>query len=159
MKRLICFTLCFLLLITGCAHKDTVNFYYLRDSFQYGTHDGVIVAENRDITGHKEHISFLLSLYLMGPQNEGNVTPFSVSARLLSVERKMNGLVITLTDTQDTLTDAEYVLACACMTLTCLEILPIESVTINSGERSQTLSREILTLYDSETATESTDGG
>lgn len=159
MKRFLCLTLCILLLMTGCAQKDTINFYYLRDSFQYGAQDGVIAAENRDITGHTDHIAFLISLYLMGPQNEGNVTPFSVTTRLLSVERKMNSMIITLTDTQDTLTEAEYVLACACMTMTCLEMLPIEAVTINSGERSQTLSRDMLTLYDSETPVESTSGG
>ena len=159
MKQLICITLCILLLMTGCAPKDTINFYYLRDSFQYGTEDGVIVAENRDITGHKEHLAFLLSLYLMGPQKEGNVTPFSVSTKLLSVETEADGLIITLTDTQDTLTDAEFILACACMTMTCLEILPTQTITINSGERSQTLSREMLTLYDSETPSEPTNGG
>jgi len=159
MKRFACLVLCILLLTCGCTSKETAMFYYQRADFQYDALNGVIVSEKRDITGHQAHMSFLLSLYLMGPQKAEYTSPFPSGTNLLSVEKANDTLVITLTDVKNALTESEFALACACMTMTCLELTSIETVTIVSGERSMSLTQDMITLYDSGTPVETTTGG
>lgn len=159
MKRILILLLCVLLLTSGCSARETANFYYQRAYFQYDTADGVIVAEERDISGHDNHMSFLLSLYLLGPQNAELISPLPAGTKLLSLERTGDTLVITLTDVGDSLTESEFSLACACLTMTCAELTRIQSVTTVSGEHSLTLTRDMLTLYDSGAPIETTTGG
>jgi len=46
------------------------------------------------------------------------------------------------------MTDAQFILACSCLTMTCLELTDAEHVTINSGDRSVTMSKSTLLLHD-----------
>ena len=46
------------------------------------------------------------------------------------------------------LNDAQFTLACSCLTKTCLDVLDIQEVTITSGERSITLTEADMLLYD-----------
>ncbi len=50
------------------------------------------------------------------------------------------------------MTDTEFTLACACLTMTTLSITGGDEVTITSGSRSVTMSRDSLTLIDDSTA-------
>ena len=68
------------------------------------------------------------------------------------MEQASSGISLVLTDTLETLSDADYSLACACLTLTCLNITGGEKVTITSGSRSVTMTRNTLTLFDGGTA-------
>ena len=61
-------------------------------------------------------------------------------------------VTLELTDTSFTATDTEFTLACACLTMTTLSITGGDEVTITSGSRSVTMSRDSLTLIDDSTA-------
>lgn len=159
MKRILCILICIMLLMSGCAHKDMANFYYQRNGFIYDAPDGVIVAEKRDITNHTTHLAFLVSLYLLGPQNIEYHSPFPASTKLQSIERKNNTLIITLNDTFEGLPESQFSLACTCLTMTLQEVSSANQVTIVSGSRSLTLSQELITLYDSNTSSETISGG
>ena len=56
--------------------------------------------------------------------------------------------------TSGLLSDAEFSLACACLSMTCMELVNAEKVTIVSGSRSLTLSRDNLLLNDTITPEE-----
>ena len=57
-------------------------------------------------------------------------------------------LTIEISNTSALLTDSEFSLACACLSMTCMELTNAENVTITSGSRSLTLSRDNLLLND-----------
>ena len=154
MKRLIGLAFFLCLLFTGCGQfgariKDPVTFYYLRAEYQYSTEFGVIASEEREASGHRDNLSYLLALYLIGPSGEELVSPIPRGVRFLSVEQADRMITLNLSDTSAVLTDAEYSLACACLTLTCLDLIGTDAVTINSGARSVTMTRDNLILYDS----------
>ena len=52
------------------------------------------------------------------------------------------------------MTDAQFTLACSCLTLTCLELVDAESVTVVSGDRSITMNADSLTQKDHITGTQ-----
>ena len=58
--------LCLLPGLAGCRfHKsDSMDFYYVRNHYQYGQPQGVICPESRDVTGHAQDLPYLMALYL-----------------------------------------------------------------------------------------------
>lgn len=154
MKRLICLILTFSLLLAGCTLssegvREPIRFFYLRSEYQYDTPDGVIASEIRDAASHAGDLTYLLALYLIGPSQDDLVCPLPQSTRIYSAEVKDDAVLLTLSDTEKTMADREFSLACACLALTCMEITGLDAVTIQSGERSVTMTSENLTLYDS----------
>lgn len=157
MKKGLCLFLVLCMFLSGCSvsadrRKETASFYYLRTEYQYGHQDGVIVIEERDLSGHRDSLSYLLALYLVGPMKDGLVCPLPKGTRIYSAEQGPNGISLKLSDTLGSLTDADFSLACACLTLTCLNLTDSDSVTITSGSRSVTMTRDSLTLCDGNTA-------
>lgn len=155
MKRLLCLLLIILCCLTaaGCSFpgstgEATVLFYYPRSEFRYGTPDGVILSEERNMPGHRTDLTYLISMYLMGPEADSLVLPFPVHTRLLALDRQENALTVTLSDTQEPLADIQYTLACACLVKTCMEACDAESFTILSGTRSLTLHRDSIVFFD-----------
>ena len=160
MKRFLCLIFSLLLLLSGCALsklREPVAFYYPRAQYHYGSADGVIVRELREGSGHMEDFSYLLSLYLMGPENEELTAPLPQDVQLLETATKRNGIYLTLSDTSQLLTESEFSLACACLALTAIEITGQEAVTIESGDRSITMTAADLTLYDDSAAIAATE--
>ena len=154
MKRRIVLAFLLCLILTGCGQlgeriKEPVTFYYLRAEYQYSTDSGIIGSDEREASGHRDNLSYLLALYLIGPSGEELVSPIPRGIRFLSVEQADRMITLNLSDTSAVLTDAEYSLACACLNLTCLDLSGTDAVTINSGARSVTMTRENLILYDS----------
>ena len=102
-------------------------------------------------------MSYLLALYLIGPTDESLYAPLPRGVRFLKADQQDDTVTLELTDTTQSMTEAEFTLACACLTMTCLSITDAQSVTILSGSRTVTMSRDNLTLYDNSTeATEET---
>lgn len=163
MRRLLCLMIVIGLTLSGCGifaddGREPVTFYYLRAEYQYGAADSVIGTETRDVGSRRESLSYLLSLYLMGPADEELQSPFPNGVQILSAEQTDSGVSLQLSETSEILTDAEFSLACACLTLTCANLTDSDQVTVNSGSRSVTMSPSTLTLSDSVTpsATEET---
>ena len=157
MKRYVTLLLLFSLLLSGCGFfaehiKEPVTFYYLRSEFQYFSQDGVIAPEEREASGHRDDLSYLMALYLMGPAEEELVSPIPRGTRIYKTEETRSGITLYLSDTSATMDNMEFSLACTCLSLTCLDLTDTPSVTVTSGERTLTMSRETLTLYDGSTA-------
>ena len=170
MKRFLCLLLILSLFLSGCQIpgeriKDPVTFYYVQSEYQSGNIrpefqtdiTSIIASEDREAAGHKDDLAYLLALYLMGPSEDDLVSPIPRGTQIFSVEETIAGISIKLSDTAKTMTDVEYTLACACLSLTCLELSNAEKVTVSSGSRAVTMTREnLLLLEDVTTATEET---
>lgn len=155
MKRFVCILLSLCLLLPGCSQeriKESVTFYYPRREYRYDSADGVIAGEQREASGHEGDLHYLLTLYLMGPSNEELVSPLPRGTQLLQALQQDSAVTLELTDTAQTMTDMEFTLACACLTLTSLSITGGEKVTVTSGSRTVTMNRDSLTLFDDSTA-------
>lgn len=162
MKKYICLVLSALFLLAGCSsgENNNVPFFYCRDTaaYQYFEEDGVIQKETRDLPGHRNDLHYMIGLYLAGPIKEGLESPFPTSTQILSLHLEEDILSIELSDLTNTLTDSEYTLACACLTLTCLNIAQCSAVQISSGNRSIRMSNETMILFDSLPQQETTGG-
>ena len=160
MKRMVCLVLAVLLLIppmTGCGERlnEPVRFYYLRKDYQESM-DSPIASEEREASGHRENLKYLLSFYLMGPVSEELVSPLPRGVILYTLKQDGSNLSIELSDTSASLSDSAFSLACACLTLTCTGLTSVDEVTVSSGSRSLTMSAENLTLTDNVVPEEST---
>ena len=154
MKRLftVCIGILTFLLLTGCSPQESnaTSFYYCRnpEQYQYFARDAVIRSEERDLLGHRDDIKYMVSLYLAGPLEEDLRSPFVKTTRLLSVDETDGSVFIELSDLGTALSDSEFTLACACLTLTCLDFVHCAGVTITSGSRSVTMNADSILLFD-----------
>ena len=160
MKRILCLFFVFSLLFSGCGffgeriHEPT-TFHYLCRNYQEEL-CCVIVGEEREAAGHSGDLAYLMALYQMGPSDENLSAPLPSGTRISSDVQ--NGQVfLELSDAASTLSDPEFSLACACLTLTCLDITDAESVTVSCGNRSNTMTRGSLMLNDMEKSTTPTE--
>ena len=153
MKRLISLVLLTALFLSGCGQqlKEPVTFYYIRSGYDEDM-SSVIGTEEKEASGHRTDLSYLMALYFMGPASEDLRSPFPGNTGLISAEHSGPSLILHLSDTSDSITDAQFTVACACLTLTCLELTDAEHVTINSGSRSVTMGADALLLQDLTTA-------
>ena len=160
--RILVFLLAMLLLLTSCSSKprEGTLFYYCRDpeQYRYFEEDGVIQPESRDLLNHRNDLRYMVSLYLAGPMEEGVILPFTKATKLISAEMRENTIYIELSGHNKILTDSEFSLACTCLTLTCMNYMPCQAVSITSGERSLTMDAQSMLLYDDLPRQETTGG-
>ena len=151
MRRVLSLILVFSLLLSGCSFlgeriKDPVSFYYVCSNYQKNL-CCVIVSEQRESSGHIGDLSYLLALYTMGPISDDMLAPLPPDIQITpSLENDQVCLELSVPEMP--MSDIDFSLACACLTLTCLEITGAQSVTIRQGERTKTLQRSDVTLYD-----------
>jgi len=150
-KRILCLILACSVVLTGCSFlgdriKSSVTFYYLCANYQRDL-CCVIASEERESSGHEGDLSYLLALYLMGPTNDEHRTPLPPGTRI-SVQNDDGHIFLKLTNPLTTLSDVDFSLACACLTMTCLEITDAEDVSIRFDDRERLMNRESLVLSD-----------
>lgn len=155
MKKALCLLLSagLLLCLSGCfgPFRDdgrSISFYYCRRDYLYQKGSGVLAPEKRELTPSNDSLTLLLTEYFSGPKDETLISPFPSGTRLENSTASENRLTLTLTDMDETLTDSQYSLGCACLVLTCLDYSQFETVTVVSGQRSVTLSADSLLLTD-----------
>ena len=134
--------------------QEGIVFYYEREKYGYGQENGVIGAEYRDISLHDRDLSYLLALYLEGPLDEGLRDPFPQSAEILSLERHGKVIHLELSDLKNDMNDAQFSLACACLTKTCLELTDVHTLLISSGDRLVRMRADNLNFYDESSSVE-----
>lgn len=149
MKRLTAILLLCTLFLSGCGDtlKEPVTFYYLNSNYEEEM-ASVIGTEQREASGHRDDLMYLMALYLMGPATEELQSPLPQGTTIRSAEQHGPNITICLSDLSGDLTDARFTLAYTCLALTCLDLTDATKVTINSGDHSITLDLEDLLLQD-----------
>ncbi len=161
MRRILTLLLLAALLISlaGCRsplQDNQVEFYYRRvsDSFSFGAPDAVIAPETRSFTNSSGDLTYLLSIYLQGPQDPQLRAPFPVRTTLLSSQLEADVLTLTLDQTFARLEGMDLTIACACLSQTCFGITPANQICIRAeapGDQnpiSVTISRDQLLFED-----------
>lgn len=158
MKRLTFLLAALALLLAGCGpsqerSQESVAFYYLRENLDYGNRDSVIVPETREAAGQRRELSYILALYQVGPSEEGLRSPLPEDVRIQSVQVSGRRISLALSDASEDMTDLQFTLACACLSMTSLELVDADAVVITGGSRTITMDRDSLVLYDQITNT------
>ena len=161
MKRTICLMLVLVfLLLSGCHYSESgdilepVEFYYPRVTkhFVYGVQDGVLTAEVREASGHVDDLSYLIAMYLRGPQSENLRSPFPASCKLEKVRKNGKTLRIDLSGEFAALEGTELTIACAALAKTFIPLSNSQHIRINSATEEKTftitLSEDSLLLAD-----------
>lgn len=155
MKRFICMALCLLILYACCGCRSNldgdVSFYYCRNNYIYGEKNGVILAEKRNTPGHSGDLSYLLSLYLVGPMDETLYSPIPSETRLLSASLQDDTVSVSLSEFPADMSEVNISLAFSCLAMTCMEITDAQQVVITCGSRTVTLNQSSYLLYDNVT--------
>ncbi len=152
MKRSLCLILICCLLFSGCGFfgeriREPVTFHYICNNYQEEL-CCVIVSEQREASGHTADLPYLLTLYSMGPVSDELVSPLRPGTKI-AYGSEEGQLVLDLITPGSFMTDIEFSLACACLTLTFQDLTGSEHMIIRCGDRSKTLSKSSLTFYDS----------
>ena len=152
MKRFFCVLLCLTLALSlwGCVRErpDESNFFYCRTKMRYDGESGVPVCEKRDTMGHEGNLQHLIPLYLMGPLGEGLESPFPEGTHLEKVKQAAGTVYVELSGIDEGFSDSRFTLACACLTLTCLDLTDAVAVSVTDGTRTLTMDRASLILRD-----------
>ena len=159
MKRILACLLIFCLLLpfAGCAKpqfQTPGSFYYRRTEITYGSIDGVIAPEIRELARIDGDIDAILAEYLKGPQSFGLESPFPRDTKVEQWSLDNGTLVLTMSQSFAAISGVELTIACACMTRTMLGLLDITQVQFQvpegllGGERLLTYSDGLLSLSD-----------
>lgn len=135
MKRLITLLLALSMALCACAfpgsHEGQTAFYYPVAASSYTMEEAYIQPEYRQITDTE--LAQLLRVYLLGPQdNQSFSSPFPAGTGLVSVSMEDGLLDVTLSTGFSACTGLELTIACACLTMTCLELTQAETVRIRA---------------------------
>ena len=165
MKKLITMLLVLLLItgLCGCRFgsslaENPVNFYYpwadLEAVMKQNPHCTVTGSEEHDISGNRDSLSYVLSLYFLGPQDPGLISPFPHGTAVQSIEQGDTQLILTLSPAFAQLNGIDLTIACTCLAQTCFDLTDAESVRIESAMEDPltavnfTITRENLLLSD-----------
>lgn len=153
MKQSISFIMILCLLLSGCTLsgeriKEPVTFYYLRSDYNFFAEENIFVSEEKEASGHREDLSYLLRLYQMGPSSEELISPLPRGTKITLKQQTERSVRIEMSGNPQNMTDIDYSLACSCIALTCFDLTNANTVIITNGERSLTLTRDTLILYD-----------
>lgn len=124
----------FIMLFSGCSFMDNkseenqVQFYYLHKEPEYGSENGVIFSESRQVGTYRE--SFVFSMYLQGPTDQSLVSPFPKGVSLVSVSQNGSKLELTLSSEFTSLQGYQLTLAYACIAHTAASVFGADSVHI-----------------------------
>jgi germination protein M len=110
--------------------KNPVTYYYQTTSTDYNSESGMVATEIREAFGHVGEYAYLIEQYLNGPRNSGCISPFPGGTTLEEFELEPNKAMLTLSPHITTLSGAELMFACVCLTKTVSEMTGVRSVQI-----------------------------
>ena len=147
MKHIISLMICVIIIFSLCAcsaqeleFKDPIDLFYLliqpADHIHHGSADSIIAPEQREGYKIRNMIPTVLETYLKGPVTESYQTPFPHGTSLINVAEESGNITITLSDEIADITGIELILACACLSRTCMELWDFDTVNILAETRS-----------------------
>lgn len=141
MKKVILFSLSLALVLCGCSPgteaEKPLRFYYPVRNVEYGIGSSYLQPEIREGAVLGNDLADILNAYLLGPVDKNSYTmPFQYNTQVHSIDRQGDILNITLTRGFATYTGLRLTIACACITLTALELTDAQTVRIWAQDTS-----------------------
>lgn len=161
MRRITALLLMFaIILLSSCSTnpKDNASFttfYYVANEPVYDPGSSALVPVHENLREHADDYSALINIYLRGPTTYDCISPFPGGTTLENLQVDNNRATITLSPHFATLTNADLLIACACMTRTLLEMTGVNTVQIKvengflNGEESMTFTLGSFVYNDS----------
>ena len=141
-KRILCSVFAFLMFILcSCSHaviaNEPVTFYYpwadLLSVMKQNPDCNSIGSEDRDISGDRSSLSYVLSLYFLGPQDAALISPFPDGTSTISTQLNGSTLTLTLTPTFAQLKGIDRTIACTCLAKTCFDMTGVDIIVIEAA--------------------------
>ena len=129
------------------APGSTVVFYYKAVEVQYGSSDGVIVAETRNASEYQGNYEQLIEQYLKGPKEHDHISPYPAGIYLKEFILGAERAYITLSSHISMLSGLDLTIACACLTKTVLGLTGVSSIEITA--ENSTLDGQAYLIYTS----------
>ena len=161
MKRIFCLILaiCIAFLLPGCKDKEEpilepVNFYYRNADISYDSSTGLISAQVTESAGYDRNFLDILNFYLKGPIQDHFEHTFPSGTKALSLEFIGSNAQIVLSNDFARLGGIDLTIACACLSMTVMELTNSSSVTIRAesttigGNDSITMDKDNILLFD-----------
>lgn len=155
MKRTICLILILSALfgLVACQAeeplKDPVNFYYHRIETQFGKENGVIDVMVVEGSGKKDDYLALLNEYLRGINDSTFSATFPTSTRITELSIQNNTAYLIMNPVLGQYSGMALTIACACLTLTTIELTGVQRVSIRINNGTLNGSDEIIMDKDS----------
>lgn len=140
MKKVLLICLALILTLFGCSqmqpsYSEPLVFYYPVNNIDFSMGSAYIQPEVREGDGVGDSLQETLDLYLKGPMDPSTYyTPFQHNTRVESISRDSQLLDITLSRGFATYTGLPLTIACACITMTCLELTDVQAVRIRAKD-------------------------
>ena len=154
-RGLILFVIVALIALWGCQQTaeptpsgTVTRFYYKTLGEKLEGERPAANFEERSITGIEADYFQIFESYLKGPQDSFLESPFPKSVRLVSAKMVGSQLNLVLSENYADLSGVDLMLACACITLTGLELPGVESVAIRAQNRTLNGKWEIVMNQD-----------
>lgn len=160
MKKRLSLLLIVCMILSGCMNQDSsyiteLKFYYPLQSADYTMGAAYVQPESREGDGMDKSLTNMLNVYLAGPIDPITYRmPFQYNTHVESISRGSKMLEITLSRGFATYTGLDLTIACACLTMTCLELTDAEVIRIRAkdatldGAEFIEMSRDSLLLMD-----------
>ncbi len=161
MKKLLCIFLIISLVLPlwGCqeeppTYKNPVNFYYPKVTPTFGAEDSLIAIELAEGDGFQNDTIHLLNAYIQGPKTEDFRNIFPTGTKVLALTIKDGIAILQVNKYFADLTGLNLSIACACLTLTVMDLTGAETVHISAkhanldGKEMIVMDRNNLTLLD-----------
>lgn len=137
MKKWILLLMVLSLLLCGCSVESEMEkplkFFYPVNNGDYSFGSSYIQPEIREGATLGNGITDVLNAYLKGPVDQVNYSmPFQYNTQVHSIYQNGSILTITLTRGFATYTGMPLTIACACITLTILELTNAQTVRIQA---------------------------
>lgn len=161
MKRIFCLILAIslLFLLPGCKDKEEpilepVNFYYRNAEISFDSSNGLISAQVTESAGYDRKFLDIINFYLKGPIQDHYNRTFPTGTQALSLEFIGANAQVVVTNDFARLSGIDLSIACACLSMTVMELTSSSSVTIRAesttlgGNDSITMGIDNILLFD-----------
>ena len=159
MKKLISLLLCAAALFSLAACdasrcRTPGNFYYRKTDPSYGSSEGLIAPEIRELCSYEENFPEILDGYFAGPDSRSLESPFPRDVHVVSWDLTEEMLSLNLSESFAALSGVDLSVACSCIARTFLELLPVERVCIEAeskllnGQNAIVLTRDNMSFAD-----------
>ena len=141
MKHILSLLLVTVLMLSGCALSsqatEPVTFYYLRQHTQEEEYhlffsEGAIGAEEREVTGYRNDLDYLLALYMRGPVDSSLRFPFPVGSKIIGTHLEDRKLTVAMNAISSRFNEMDVTVSCACIAKTCMELADVTEVIVES---------------------------